>query len=93
INKENAKFIGMIPDIPQDFIYQIGNAAGIGAQNALLDTDLRKKAHELLQHTHYVEIAIEENFQKEFAQAMYFPNMNLDLFPSLEEYKHTPKRY
>ena len=93
INKENAKFIGMIPDIPQDFIYQIGNAAGIGAQNALLDTDLREKAHELLQHTYYVEIAVEENFQKEFAQAMYFPHMNLDFFPSLEEYKHIPKRY
>jgi uncharacterized 2Fe-2S/4Fe-4S cluster protein (DUF4445 family) len=93
ISKENAKFIGMIPDIPQDFIYQIGNAAGIGAQNALLDTHLREKAHELLQRIHYVEIAVEENFQKEFAQAMYFPHMNLDLFPSLEEYQHIPKRY
>jgi len=92
INKENAKFIGMIPDIPNEFIFQIGNAAGIGAQNALLDTDLRKKADTLLHRTHYVEIAVEENFQKEFAQAMYFPHMNLDLFPSLEEYKHIPKR-
>ncbi len=93
INKENAKFIGMIPDIPNEFIYQIGNAAGIGAQNALLDTDLREKAHKLLNRTHYIEIAVEENFQKEFANAMYFPHMNLDLFPSLEEYKHIPKRY
>jgi len=93
INKENAKFIGMIPDIPNEFIYQIGNAAGIGAQNALLNIDLRKKAHDILNRTHYVEIAIEKNFQKEFANAMYFPNMNLDLFPSLEEYKYIPKRY
>jgi len=92
INKENAKFIGMIPDIPNEFIFQIGNAAGIGAQNALLDTDLRKKADTLLHRTHYVEIAVEENFQKEFAHAMYFPHMNLNLFPSLEEYKHIPKR-
>jgi uncharacterized 2Fe-2S/4Fe-4S cluster protein (DUF4445 family) len=93
INKENAKFIGMIPDIPKDFIFQIGNAAGIGAQNALLNTDLRKKAQKILKQTHYVEIATEENFQKEFAQAMYFPHINLDLFPSLEEYKNIPKRY
>ena len=93
IRKENAKFIGMIPDIPDKYIHQIGNAAGIGAQNALLDINLRKKAHNLLKRTHYVEIAIEANFQKEFANAMYFPHMNLDLFPSLEEYKHIPKRY
>ncbi len=92
INKENAKFIGMIPDIPNEKIFQIGNAAGIGAQHALLNIDLREKAHELLKKTHYVEIAIEANFQKEFAQAMYFPHMNLDLFPSLNEYKHIPKR-
>jgi uncharacterized 2Fe-2S/4Fe-4S cluster protein (DUF4445 family) len=92
INKENAKFIGMIPDIPNEKIFQIGNAAGIGAQHALLNTDLREKTHELLKKTHYVEIAIEANFQKEFAQAMYFPHMNLDLFPSLQEYNHISKR-
>lgn len=93
IKKENAKFIGMIPDIPNEFVHQIGNAAGIGAQNALMDINLRKKAQELLKRTYYVEIALEANFQKEFANAMYFPHMNLDLFPSLEEYKHIPKRY
>jgi len=93
INKENAKFIGMIPDIPNENIFQIGNAAGIGAQNVFLDIDLRKHANELLKNTHYVEIAIEDNFQKEYAKAMYFPHMNLDLFPSLKEYTHIPKRY
>ncbi|GAG89038.1 unnamed protein product, partial [marine sediment metagenome] len=44
INKGNAKFIGMIPDISDEFIYQIGNAAGIGAQNCLLNIELRDKA-------------------------------------------------
>ena len=88
INKQNTKFIGMIPDIPDEKIFQIGNAAGIGAQNTLLNTDLRDKAHELLKKTHYVEIAIEKDFQKEYAKAMYFPHLNLDLFPSLKEYKH-----
>ena len=83
----------MIPDIPNEYIFQIGNAAGVGAQNALLDINLRKKANNLFQHIHYVEIAVEQNFQNEFAEAIYFPHMNLDLFASLEEYKHIPKRY
>ena len=39
INKNNAKFIGMIPDISDEKIYQIGNAAGMGAQNCLLNTN------------------------------------------------------
>ena len=43
IHKENAKFIGLIPDINLTNIRQIGNAAGIGAQMLLMNTDLRKR--------------------------------------------------
>ncbi|MHA1318866.1 MAG: ASKHA domain-containing protein [Promethearchaeota archaeon] len=92
INKNNAKFIGMIPDIPDDKLFQIGNAAGVGAQNCLLNIDLRKKARKLQEKIQYVEIAVEKDFQKEFASAMYFPHLNLNLFPSLKEYAHIPKR-
>ncbi|MHA1471789.1 MAG: ASKHA domain-containing protein, partial [Promethearchaeota archaeon] len=92
INKINAKFIGMIPDIPDDKLFQIGNAAGVGAQNCLVNIKLRKKARELQEKIKYVEIAVEKDFQKEFASAMYFPHLNLDLFSSLKEYAHIPKR-
>ena len=92
INKENAKFIGMIPDIPSEKIFQIGNAAGIGAQNCLLNKELRNKAENLLKNIKYIEIATKKEFQKEFAWAMYFPHLNLDYFASLKEYKDIPKR-
>ena len=92
INASNAKFIGMIPDIQDEKIHQIGNAAGIGAQHFLLNKNLRKKAQELLKKIQYVEIAIQEGFQKEYSEAMYFPHLNLDFFPSLKEYKYIPKR-
>lgn len=92
INKKNAKFIGMIPDIDDDKIFQIGNAAGIGAQYCLMNKELRKKAQNLLNVIKYVEIALEKEFQMEFARAMYFPHLNLDLFPNLKEYKNIPKR-
>ena len=92
INKVNAKFIGMIPDIPDDKLFQIGNAAGVGAQNCLVNINLRKKARELQERIKYVEIAVEKDFQKEYASAMYFPHLNLDLFSSLKEYAHIPKR-
>lgn len=92
IKKENAKFIGMIPDLPNEKIFQIGNAAGIGAQICLLDKELRTKAQNLLTNIQYVEIALEKDFQTEYAQAMYFPHLNLDYFPSLKEYQNIPKR-
>ena len=75
-----------------DYNTQIGNAAGIGAQHCLLDKDLRNKAQELLKKIKYVEIAIEPNFQKEYAEAMYFPHLKLELFKNLREYEEIPKR-
>ncbi|KKM99016.1 hypothetical protein LCGC14_1152070, partial [marine sediment metagenome] len=92
INVKNAKFIGMIPDIQDEKIHQIGNAAGMGAQHCLLNKELRNKAQELLNRILYVEIAIEEGFQKEYVEAMYFPHYRIDYFPSLKEYKEIPKR-
>jgi len=92
IKKENAKFIGMIPDIPNEKIFQIGNAAGIGAQICLLNKDFRIKAEKLLKVIKYVEISTKKEFQKEFAEAMYFPHFNLNYFPSLIEYSNIPKR-
>jgi len=92
INKGNAKFIGMIPDISDEFIYQIGNAAGVGAQNCLLNTELRDKARKLIKKIKYIEIAVAQEFQKEYAKAMYFPHLDLENFPSLTEYNDIPKR-
>ncbi|MFX1385871.1 MAG: ASKHA domain-containing protein [Promethearchaeota archaeon] len=92
INASNAKFIGMIPDIHDEKIFQIGNAAGIGAQHCLLNKDLRYKTQTLLKKIQYVEIAVDKSFQKMYAEAMYFPHLNLDLFPNLIEYKEIPKR-
>ncbi len=92
INAQNAKFIGMIPDIENHKIFQIGNAAGIGAQYCLLNRNIRDKAQQLLKKIKYIEIAINKAFQTEYAEAMYFPHLNLDLFPSLVEFKDIPKR-
>jgi len=92
INKENAKFIGMIPDINSEKIFQIGNAAGSGAQICLINKDFRKKTKILLSKTKYVEISTQKQFQKEYAEAMYFPHMKLELFPNLIEYDDIPLR-
>jgi uncharacterized 2Fe-2S/4Fe-4S cluster protein (DUF4445 family) len=44
IDKENAKIIGLVPDIPSDKIIQVGNAAALGAEEMLLCQEMRKLA-------------------------------------------------
>src|SRR6056297_242619 len=39
IHKDNAHFIGLIPDVELDEVLQIGNAAGEGAKSLLLNTN------------------------------------------------------
>ncbi len=91
INKENAAFIGLFPEVESKNVFQIGNAAGMGAQLFLKDFEKRNLANEIAYRVKYYEIASSPLFQKEFAFSLYFPHYELDKFPSIkDEYKELP---
>ncbi len=85
INKENAAFIGLFPEVDPHSVFQIGNAAGAGAQLFIKDYEKRKFANKIAFETKYIEIATSPIFQKEYAFSLYFPHYNLDKFPNLKE--------
>ncbi|MEM2679779.1 MAG: ASKHA domain-containing protein [Candidatus Bathyarchaeia archaeon] len=85
LNPENAKTIGMIPDIPLDKIIFAGNTAGSGARMALISKDVREKADKLVNEINYIELAAEPSFEHEFASALYFPHKNIELFPTIKK--------
>ncbi|MFX1452510.1 MAG: ASKHA domain-containing protein, partial [Promethearchaeota archaeon] len=91
INKENAAFIGLFPEVNKDCIFQIGNAAGIGAQLFITDIEQRNIANKIAHEVKYREIASSPSFQREYTFSLYFPHYNLDKFPSLrEKYEEVP---
>jgi len=71
ISVEAALAIGMFPHIPLDRFHQVGNAAGMGAKQALLSTARRAEAAEIAQRVEYLELTVNESFQEEFLKAMY----------------------
>ena len=71
INVESAIAIGMFPDIPLDRFRQVGNAAGIGAKQALLSTTRRAEAAGIGHRVEYLELTVSQKFQEEFLKAMY----------------------
>jgi uncharacterized 2Fe-2S/4Fe-4S cluster protein (DUF4445 family) len=83
IDKESAATIGLFPDCALENIYAVGNAAGDGARIALLNVDKRREGNEIARQVEYVELTVESDFERHFAQAMYFPHMK-DTFPQLE---------
>jgi len=83
IDPKKAMVLGMFPDCDLKNVYAVGNAAGEGARIALLNTDKRVEAEEIARKVEYVELTIEQDFQKEFIEAMHIPHMK-DPFPHLK---------
>jgi len=72
ININNAKLIGMLPDIPTRKMKFVGNAAGSGARMALISTKDRHVARLVARKVRYVELGLDKDFEKEFTSAMFF---------------------
>ena len=73
INKKDALTIGMFPDLPEDNLTGVGNAAGAGAVLALFNPALRDKAKELARSVTVIDLAILPEFQKIFLDSLSFP--------------------
>jgi uncharacterized 2Fe-2S/4Fe-4S cluster protein (DUF4445 family) len=71
IDVPNAIEVGMFPDIPVERFRQVGNAAGMGAVQALLSVKHRKLIEEVIKEVDYIELTTYADFQKEFVEAMY----------------------
>ena len=71
ISVPNAIKVGMLPDIPEKRFRQIGNAAGMGAVQALVSGNHRSLIKDVIKHVNYIELTTYEDFQTEFLKAMY----------------------
>jgi uncharacterized 2Fe-2S/4Fe-4S cluster protein (DUF4445 family) len=72
IRAESALKIGLLPLVPQESIYFVGNAAASGAQMILLSRQWRQLAVKLAEKIEYVEIAHEPDFTDVYADCMSF---------------------
>ncbi|MBO8180479.1 MAG: DUF4445 domain-containing protein [Archaeoglobus sp.] len=70
INIENAKTIGLLPDIPNDRIVFAGDTAVGGAKMALKSVEEREKIEEVVGKIEYVELSADKNFYRTFIRAI-----------------------
>ena len=82
VDREKALIMGLFPDCPIESIIAVGNAAGDGARIALLNKAKREEANWVARNVEYIELTVEEDFQKQFMEAMQIPHMT-DKFPHL----------
>jgi len=72
IDKESAIRIGLIPQLSLGRVKCIGNAAGTGAEIALLSERMREKCRKIAKKVKYIELSSSPDFQEEFTEAMFF---------------------
>ena len=76
---EHAQRIGLIPvDVVHNRIQYVGNVSLAGVRWAMLSADARRKAEALARRTRHVELSVDPDFQVEFADAMLFPENDLE---------------
>lgn len=71
INVASAVTIGMLPQLPLDRFWQVGNAAGMGAKLALISRSKRAEAQAIAGRVRYIELATTPHFAHTFALANY----------------------
>jgi len=72
IDKESARRIGLIPRLSLKKIELVGNAAGRGAEIALLSEKMKKVCQSIAKEAKYIELSSCPDFQKEYIKAMFF---------------------
>ncbi|MCF7956788.1 MAG: ASKHA domain-containing protein [Phycisphaerae bacterium] len=72
IDRKSAVRIGLLPRLGLEKVHFVGNAAATGSQMALINSDCRRTAGELVKKIEYIEIANEMEFQMVFAEALMF---------------------
>jgi len=82
---ENAIALGMLPDIPVEKYYYIGNSSMQGCYLALTLSEGKDKIKEISKNMTYMELSVHPKYMDEFIAACFIPHTNLDLFPSLKK--------
>ncbi len=83
ISPDKAITIGMLPDISIDRFKGLGNAAGEGAVNMLLDASKMDEANEICDRITYLEMNVRGDFMDQLTGALFLPHTDLSLFPSV----------
>jgi uncharacterized 2Fe-2S/4Fe-4S cluster protein (DUF4445 family) len=74
VRPQSALRIGLLPAFPRARTRQVGNAAGSGAQMALLSQVAFKEAMRIADRIEYTDLALAPGFQQQFVNGMAFPS-------------------
>jgi len=83
VDLRNAIVIGLLPDLPLDRYRVLGNGSLAGAVTGLVDNEVWEAFADIAAAPTVIELNTVPEFQDEYVNAMFLPNMMTDRFPSV----------
>jgi len=83
LNVEKSIQIGLLPDLPWDKFYFLGNTSVKGAYMALLRRDIRTEIQVAAGKMTYLELSADNTFYDHFTSALFLPHTDIERFPSV----------
>ncbi|BAU22732.1 ferredoxin [Caldimicrobium thiodismutans] len=85
IDLEDAITIGLLPDLPRDRFYFLGNTSLQGAKKVVLYTHKREELMRITQMMTHVELSNHPKYMDYYMAALFLPHTDESLFPSLSQ--------
>ncbi len=85
LDLEQAIIIGLLPDLPRENFYFVGNSSLIGARMAALSKEALKEMERVAQMMTHFELSAHPGYMDYYVSALFLPHTNLDLFPTVKE--------
>jgi uncharacterized 2Fe-2S/4Fe-4S cluster protein (DUF4445 family) len=72
LDLQAAQFLGLFPPVPTQHVAFVGNAAGVGAQMALIHAGARRRMAHLRRRIEFLDLATDKRFLDVFAGRLGF---------------------
>jgi len=80
LDLEDARTIGLLPRVPDEKFFFLGNTSVIGAYLSLISEERRAAMHELAAQITYVDLSSEPKYMDHYTGALFLPHTDRKLF-------------
>ncbi len=85
VNIDNARTIGLLPDLPKEKFEFLGNASLGGTKLCLLSGKMRQEAEAVYRAMTYLDLSSSQIFFDQYSSALFLPHTDLDQFPNSQD--------
>lgn len=83
LDLRNSISIGLMPDLPLEKFYFLGNASLAGAKMGLLSREALEESEKIAAKMTYFDLSTDPKFMNEFVSSLFLPHTDLEKFPSV----------